>query len=132
MNFFDFTYTEVEQNFEVDVVFTFPSPHPMQTFDTLRPTVLVKEIGFEAEIEWLSMEPRCLFRDIYPVNGVRVCLSRGTFTLAKNSNGAPMFEFAAPSGRLYGYTKKEKLIDYNPETIPTLEELSASLKLLYK
>lgn len=116
----------------MDAVFTFPSPHPMQIFHPRKPTVLVKEIGFEGEMEWLSMEPSSMFGDVLPVDGVRVCLARGTFTLANNSYGAPMFEFVSHSGRLYGYIKKEKLLDYNPETIPTLEELSASLKLLYK
>ena len=144
MNFFDGSYHEVVQTLDVEVIFTFPYPPPKQIFPPAPVTISFVDdtINYKGDVKWLCVEPRTMFSETVPFNGTRIGIARGAFAVAKNSLGGLMFEFITEGSRVSGFLSNwEEIttaVEYTPEyemfgnSIPTLEEIAAQLKLRFR
>lgn len=141
MSFFDGLHHEVVQTLDAEVAFSFPSPPPNQIFPPCPATISFVDdnINYKGEVKWLSVAPRSLFAETIAMNGIRVGVARGAFTVAKNSLGGLCFEFISASARVEGFlnnwVESSAVLEYSPEyemTVPTLEEISEQLKFRFQ
>ena len=135
MNFFSRDYHGVLQHLDVEVVFTFPSPSPMQVFTPSFATFAFVYDGtiFKGEVNWLRTDNGTMFAETIPFNETRIGIERGAFAVATNYYGVLMFEFITENARISGVLNKlEESIQqqYSPDlyVAPTLEEIAEHLK----